>query len=115
VVITGVDITSKTLIVDLEGKFALNGAAIINSGFGGNLILSIEVDGRVLMEDLDTGASGANHAIFAAAGNATTLNSQMSGLSGFATIECDQSIKIWMQKTGASNAGIQYNAIALEG
>jgi hypothetical protein len=104
--LTSTDISTKALVLNSTGKFALSQISVSSSGGGGNAFFSMEIDGTAICTDLDTGTTAAEVMLWGqndGAGNPTKTT----------PIIINSSIKIWLQKTGATTAAIQFHLIPL--
>lgn len=105
--LTSTDISTKALVLNSTGKFAVSQISVSASGTGGNLFVSLEIDGTTICTDLDTGTTAAQviiHGENNGGGNPTKTTPLL----------VDSNIKVWLQKTGATTASIQFHLIPLE-
>lgn len=97
------NISTKTLVLDATGAYALSRLYVANSGTGGNMFLSMEIDGVAIATDMDLGISSALIYIYTDGGANKTV-----------PIIINKNIKIWLQKTGATAATLNLNLLPLE-
>jgi len=109
--LTATDISSKTTVINATGKFAFCALSITDSGTGGNLFLSITIDGTAKCTDLDTGSALAGYILHGAHSGSTTA-AQL--VTQGAPIIVNSNITIALQKTGATNSSIRAILIPLE-
>jgi len=101
--VLNLDVSTKALVLDATGRFALSFMEIDSSGTGGNLFISIEIDGVTICADLDTLSTAIATPIYGSSNN-DLIN----------PIIIDSNIKVWLQKTGATTALTNYNLLPLE-
>lgn len=102
----GLDISTKALVLDADGKYALSSASIGSSGTGGNLFISIEIDSVAICTDLNTGHTNANTLIWG-------LTDSAGNFEKSTPLLINSNIKIWLQKTGATSSSLVLDLIPL--
>lgn len=104
--LTSTDISTKALVLNATGKYALSQISVSASGTGGNMFVSIEIDGVAICTDLDTANTAAQIILWGendGAGNPTKTT----------PIIVDTNVKVWLQKTGATAASIQFHLMPI--
>lgn len=104
--LTSTDISTKALVLNSTGKFALSQISVSGSGTGGNLFVSLEIDGTTICTDLDTGSTATPLVVWGQPDGANP--------SKTTPLLIDSNVKVWLQKTGATTASIQFHLIPLE-